>query len=64
MKQYIPRDRFFVQYNGQEINLHLACQQAEIPYHAAYRRIKSGLTPQEVFDSLLPIDGEETMGDE
>ena len=64
MKQYAPRDRFFVQYNGQEINLHLACQQAIIPYHAAYRRIKAGQAPQEVFDSLLPANGEETNGDE
>ena len=64
MKQYAPRDRHFVHYDGQEINLHLACQQAKIPYHAAYRRIKSGLTPQEVFDSLLPNDVEETNGDE
>jgi hypothetical protein len=64
MKQYMPRDRFFVQYNGQEINLHLACQQAKIPYHAAIKRVHRGMTPQEAFDCLLPCNGEETMGDE
>jgi len=64
MKEYTPRDRHFVQYDGQEITLHLACQQAEVPYHAAYKRVRSGMTPQEAFDALLPPVGEETNGDE
>lgn len=64
MKQYTPRDRFFVQYDGHKINLHLACQQARVPYHAAYRRVKSGSTPQEAFDSLLPGVGREATGNE
>jgi len=64
MKQYAPRDRHFVQYDGQEITLHLACQQAEVPYHAAYKRVRIGMTPQEAFDALLPTDGEETNDDE
>ena len=64
MQEYRPRDQYFVKYDGQEINLHLACQQAEVPYHAAYKRVKSGMTPQDAFDALLPPEGEETNGDE
>jgi hypothetical protein len=64
MKEYAPRDRYFVQYDGQEINLHLACQLAMIPYHAAYKRVISGMTPQEAFNCLLPAHGEETNGHE
>ena len=64
MKQYAPRDRFFVQYTGQEINLHTACLQANIPYHAAYRRVQTGMTPQEAFDALLATKDEEMNGDE
>jgi hypothetical protein len=64
MQIYKPRDRYFVQYNGQEINLHLACQQAEVPYHAAIKRVHRGMTPQEAFDCLLPADDEEMNGDE
>lgn len=64
MNEYKPRDRYFVDYDGHKINLHHACQQANIPYHAAYRRILSGMTPQEAFDALLRSTDEETMGDE
>jgi hypothetical protein len=64
MLPYKPRERFFVQYNGQEMNLHIACQLAMIPYHAAIKRVHRGMTPQEAFDCLLPSCGEETNGDE
>jgi hypothetical protein len=64
MLPYKPRERFFVQYNGQEMNLHIACQQAEDPYHAAIKRVHRGMTPQEAFDCLLPSDGEETTDNE
>jgi hypothetical protein len=64
MQEYRPRDQYFVNYDGQEINLHLACQLAEVPYHAAYKRVISGMTPQEAFGCLLPTEAEETNGDE
>lgn len=64
MKKYKPRDRYFVEYNGHTINLHMACQQANVPYQAAYRRLLAGMNPQEAFDALIRSTDEELMGDE
>jgi hypothetical protein len=64
MHEYRPRDRYFVNYNGHKINLHLACQQANVPYQAAYRRLLSGMNPQEAFDALIRSTNEELMGDD
>ena len=61
---YRPRDRYFVHFHGVKFNLHKACILASLPYSAVYRRVRTGLTPQEAFDALLAIKDEETNDDE
>lgn len=61
---YRPRDRYFVHFHGVEFNLHRACILARLPYSAVYRRVRTGMTPQEAFDALLACKDEEANGNE
>ena len=64
MKDYTPRDRYFVRFHGVEFNMHRACILARVPYNAVYRRVQTGMTPQEAFDAVLACKEEEANGDE